>query len=61
MIFELMEPNPYDTVETWERYLARLRQMPNSQDNELLANAIEFAEKLIDWKRAGQLRHPGVE
>ena len=61
MIFEFVSPNPYDTVETWERYLARLRQMPDSQDNELLANAIEFAEKLIDWKRGGRLRLPGVE
>jgi hypothetical protein len=50
MIFELMEPNPYDTVETWERFLAQLRQMPD-QDDLMLANAIAHAEKLIELKR----------
>lgn len=50
MIFEFMEPNPYDTVETWERFLARLRQEPD-QDNPYVASVIAHAEDLIERKR----------
>lgn len=41
-------PNPYDTVETWERYLAELRQLPESV---FLASEIAHAEDLIERKR----------
>jgi hypothetical protein len=59
-IFSLdqLEPNPFHTPETraeslaeWERYLAQLRQMPDSQENLLLQNSIAHAERLIELKR----------
>jgi hypothetical protein len=49
--FDQVQPNPFDTVETWERYLAQLRQMPD-QDDPMMVIEIAHAEDFIERKRA---------
>ena len=43
------EPNPYGTLETWERHLEKLKQLP--ADTSLRAEMIETAEEMIAKKR----------
>jgi hypothetical protein len=43
-------PTPYDTLETWERHLAEMRELPDTDS--LKMELISEAEEIIRAKRA---------
>lgn len=46
-------PDPFDTLQTWEQHLAKLRQLPeNVLGRDIM---ISYAERLIEQKRLRQL------
>jgi hypothetical protein len=45
------EPSPFDTQATWERHLAKLRDLPADTDPVIRDAMIAYAEQMIEDKR----------